>query len=156
MDDEGKITEEKSVYETSFLILPSIPEEKLSDVVGAIRKVISKEGGVEIDSEAPFKHPLAYQMTKTVGASYYVVNEAYIGWIKFEVEPEKILTIKLGIEGISEILRLLIVKTQRKTEFTFAKARAAIKAKEEKEREVESGEESLIEQAEKTKEVIME
>ncbi len=120
-----------TVYELSFLILPSIPEDKLSDVVNSIRKVVTKEGGKEIDTEAPFKQALAYSMSKTVGASHYVLTDAYLGWIKFEVEPANVLAIKAGVEKIEEILRFLLVKAPRETIFTFAKAKAVLEDKEE-------------------------
>lgn len=125
------------VYEISYLVLPSIPEEKLSTVVDSIKQVVSKEGGKEFDGEAPFKHPLSYKMSKTVGASRYVVSDAYIGWIKFEIEPSNIAGIKAGMEKISEVLRFLIVKTPQETSFTFAKAKALLKEKEDKENEKE-------------------
>ncbi len=127
-----------TVYEVGYLILPSIPEDRLDDVVGSIRAVISKEGGVEIDAEAPFKQELSYPMSKTIGASRYVLSDAYIGWIKFEVEPANTLAIESGLRKIDEILRFLLVKAPRETIFTFAKARAMA---EDKEKEVEEQEE---------------
>lgn len=114
-----------TVYELGYLILPSIPEDKVSDVVDSIKKVITKEGGKEFDGEAPFKHPLSYQMSKTIGASKYVVSEAYLGWLKFEAEAEKISKIKDGVEKMGEVLRLLLIKAPRETSFTFAKAAKA-------------------------------
>lgn len=125
------------VYEMSFLILPSVAEDALSDLMGNIRTLVTEAGGKEIDAETPFKHSLAYSMSKTAGARQYVVNEAYVGWIKFEIEPLKILDLKSGVEKISEVLRFLVVKAPRKTEFTFAKVRTALEAKEEKENRVE-------------------
>lgn len=130
-----------SVYEIGYLILPSIPEDKLTNTIDSIRKVIIKEGGVELESEAPFKHPLAYPMSKTIGASRYVVSDAYLGWIKFEVDPSNTSAIKAKVEKINEVLRFLLIKVPRKTSFTFAKAKEAAQAKlEEKEREKEEEE----------------
>ena len=77
------------------------------------------------------KHPLSYSMSKTIGASRYVLSDAYLGWIKFEVEPREIQTIKTGIEKIREILRFLLIKAPRETTFTFAKVKATAEAKEE-------------------------
>lgn len=131
-NEEGQV-----VYEIGYLILPSIPEDKLDGVVDLIRKVITKEGGVEIDSEAPIKQGLAYSMSKTVGASRYVVNDAYIGWIKFEAEPAKIIALKTGIEKINELLRFLLVKAPRETTFTFAKAKEKLVVEESAHDEVE-------------------
>ncbi|MEK7461502.1 MAG: 30S ribosomal protein S6 [Patescibacteria group bacterium] len=113
------------VYELGFLILPSIPENKLSNVTDAIRKIISKESGTELDAEAPFKETLAYAMSKTVGVSRYVVSDAYLGWIKFEIDRARISMIKTGVEKIDEILRFLLIKAPRETTFTFAKAKVA-------------------------------
>ncbi len=120
-----------TVYELGFLILPSIPEDKLPSIVDAIRNVVTKAGGGEIDAEAPFKQLLSYSMSKTIGASRYVLSDAYLGWIKFEVEPGEIQTIKAGVEKIGEILRFLLIKAPRETTFTFAKVKAAAEAKEE-------------------------
>lgn len=131
MGNSKGIKEGLTVYELGFLILPSIPEDKLADVSISIRKIITKESGTEVDNEMPVKQPLAYSMSKTIGASRYLVNEAYLGWIKFEVEPEKISTIKAGVEKIGEVLRFLLIKAPRETTFTLAKARAMAEEKKE-------------------------
>ncbi|KKT96366.1 MAG: hypothetical protein UW97_C0014G0002 [Parcubacteria group bacterium GW2011_GWA2_45_15] len=123
--------DEQTVYEIGYLILPSIPEDKLSLVTDVIRKVITKEGGVEIDAEEPFKESLAYSMSKTIGASRYVLSDTYLGWIKFEVDRAKAPAIKIGVGKIEEVLRFLLVKAPRETTFTFAKARAAMAEKKE-------------------------
>lgn len=125
--------EGRAVYEIGYLILPSIPEDKLADVVNSIREVVTREGGVEVDAEAPFKYPLSYAMSKTIGASNYVVNDAYLGWIKFDLESAKALVVKTGVEKIEEVLRFLMLKAPRETYFTFAKAMKAIEEKEVKE-----------------------
>jgi ribosomal protein S6 len=114
------------VYEIGYLILPSFAEDAVVGIANSIKGVIAKEGGTEIASEEPFKQDLAYTMTKTVGASRYVVNEAYLGWIKFEMEPENVLKVKAEVEKMDEVLRLLLVKAPRETTFTFAEARKAL------------------------------
>lgn len=135
------------VYELSFLALPSIPEDKISAVTEAIRAAISKEGGKEIGAEEPFKHPLAYSISKRVGSSRYVLNDAYIGWIKFEAEPEAVSGIKANVEKIAEVVRFLLVKAPRETTFTFAKARALAEERERKEREEKEAESSDAEES---------
>lgn len=140
---------ESAVYEISYLILPSLPEDKLADTVYAIKKIIAEEGGIEINSEAPFKHPLAYPMSKTIGASRYLLSDAYLGWIKFDLSARlaettaqrvgkagaehPIEVIKKGIGKIGEVVRFLLAKAPRETVFTFAKARAAAEEKEKSE-----------------------
>ena len=115
-----------TVYEIGYLILPSIPEDRLSLVTNAIRKVITTEDGTEIDAEAPVKKSLAYTMSKIIGASRYVLSDAYLGWIKFEADRAKAPRIKAGVEKIKEVLRFLLIKAPRETTFTFAKAKAAV------------------------------
>ncbi len=116
---------EEQVYELGYLVLPSIPEADLSAVVSNIQKIIKKEGAKELDSEAPELIDLAYTMSKVVGARKYLADEAYIGWVKFESEPEIAPKVKTAVEAMQEVLRLLLVKAPRETTFTFAAARAA-------------------------------
>ena len=121
---------EATVYELGYLVLPSVTEDNLPNVVSTIVSTIEKAGGETLDSESPFLEPLAYSMSKTVGARKYVVNEAYVGWMKFEAEPLSVEKIKAGVEKIGEILRHLLIKAPRETTFTFEAAREARRAKE--------------------------
>ena len=119
------------VYELGYLVLPSIPEEGLSDVAGKTKDIITKEGGSIFAGEDPVKIDLAYTMVKTIGASRYVVNDAYIGWIKFESEPDTISAIRDDVKKMNEVLRSLVIKAPRESAFTFAQARQKLEKKEE-------------------------
>lgn len=125
---------EAQVYEIGYLVLPSIAEDKLSAVVEEMKGVVEKAGGKALDGETPFKQELAYTMSKTIGASKYVANEAYMGWMKFEIAPGAAVEVKAGLDKIEELLRFLLVKAPRESSFTFEKAREALleKAREEK------------------------
>ena len=114
------------VYELGYLVLPSIPEENLADLVATLQGIVKKSGGVEIASEDPIKFDLAYTMSKVVGARKYVADEAYIGWMKFEVEPSEVIAIKTAVEALDEILRCLLIKAPRESVFTFAAAQQAL------------------------------
>lgn len=117
------------VYELGYLLLPSIAEEAISGIEAKLKALIAKVGGTELVSEVPEHIDLAYTMTKTVGGSRYVVNEAYIGWVKFEAFPEQVEGLRAEVANMEEVLRSLLVKAPRETTFTFAKARAAIAEK---------------------------
>lgn len=136
-----------TVYELAYLVLPSIAEEGLGKVVESLKGIIAREGGKEIAGEEPFKQKLSYTMTKTIGASRYVVNDAYLGWIKFEVEPEKVLKIKADVEKMDEIVRALLVKAPRETTFTFAEARKALEKEEAEEVEPSDDDSSELKEA---------
>lgn len=118
------------VYELGYLILPSIPEDGLSGIVDKIKNLITKKNGNVFAGENPIKIDLAYTMSKTVGSSRYVVNDAYIGWLKFETESENIEEIKSKTDSMSEVLRSLIIKAPKESSFTFAQARQKLEAKE--------------------------
>lgn len=127
---EVEQNDELSVYEVGYLVLPSLPEDKVPEVATVVREVFVKEGGMEISAEEPVKRDLAYSMSKTIGASRYVLTDAYFGWIKFEVGPSKIEAINLKLRKIPEILRFLLIKAPRETVFTMAGARAEALEKE--------------------------
>lgn len=129
-----------TTYEVGYLLLPSIAEDKVGEVVERLQGLVSKAGGEVLDGEEPFKYDLSYKMSKTVGASHYVVSEAYLGWFKFSLEAAKALEVKSAIEKQDEVLRALMIKVPRETSFTFAKAKALIA---EKEAEARSREEAL-------------
>lgn len=114
---------EANVYELGYLVLPSVDEDKLTDVVSNLKGIIKKAGASELDSETPMKIDLAYTMSKTIGARKYVVNEAYIGWLKFEVEPSNVPEVDKAVRALEEVLRFLLIKTPRETVFTFEGAR---------------------------------
>jgi ribosomal protein S6 len=126
---------EFQAYEIGYLVLPSIAEDKLSAVVDKIKAIVARAGGKELDGEAPFMLDLAYTMSKTVGASRYVANEAYLGGLKFDLEPSKALEVKAAVEKIDEILRLLLIKVPREATFSFAKAQALLAEKEAREKQ---------------------
>jgi len=113
---------ERTVYEIGYLVLPSIPEDSLESLVSKINNTFEKVGGERIDGEMPMMIDLAYEMSKQVGARKYVVNEAWLGWVKFDLEAEKIEAVKAEIEKMDEILRSLLIKAPRETVFTFAEA----------------------------------
>lgn len=119
------------VYELGYLVLPSVTEENVSKVVSNLVSIIEKAGGKPLDFEDPYLETLAYAMSKTIGARKYVVNDAYVGWMKLEVTPDTIESIKKAVDAVEEILRSLLIKVPRETTFTFAEARKARTEREE-------------------------
>lgn len=126
---------QKQAYELSYLLLSSIAEDKLGDTVGKLKAAVQKAGGEVFAEEAPVQIDLAYTMTKTVGASRYVVNEAYIGWVKFDLPDEAralagaehpVEEVKNAVTRMDEVVRFLLIKAPRETFFTFAKAKEAL------------------------------
>ena len=102
-----------SVYEVSFLIVPSTTEEKLPEVFGTIKDLVLAKGAVAISEEFPKLMSLAYTMEKTINNKIERFREGYFGWIKFETEGENIASLDAALRLRSDVIRHLIVSTVR-------------------------------------------
>lgn len=139
MENEKTNTEgnEVMVYETSYIFLPSLAFEQVSQSVSAIKEAVSGLGGEVISYEDPVLIDLAYPMTKNVGTIRHKVSTGYFGWIKFSISSEKVGEIKKLLDINDGVVRYLIIKTVR--ENTLLNGRMILrkddKSKKEKEKE---------------------
>jgi len=101
-----------AVYEIGYLIIPSIPEEKIPAEGGKVKKIITDAGATILTDEAPAQQLLAYTMRKkNVAGSYEKYDNAYFGWLKFELSSGKIEEVKKTIEIMPSVLRMLLITT---------------------------------------------
>lgn len=108
---------ENRVYEVSYLLLPSIPEEQVPTHVAEIKKMIEGAGGQFISEEDPKLRHLAYEMIKLVGTRNERYKTAYFGWVKYEAPAQSAIDLKVLFDAKEEILRHLIIKTVREDTF---------------------------------------
>lgn len=101
------------VYEIGYLLLPSVPEEKLLEEVTAIKGNIEKSGGVFLSEGFPQYRQLAYTMRKLIGGGYENFDSAYFGWIKFEAKPESVSEVKTALESSANILRHILIASEK-------------------------------------------
>jgi len=106
-------TDTSKIYEIGYLLVSSLPDEKIPGEVQEIKQVITKAEGEIISSEDPILIDLAYPMVKVVSATRQKYSRGYFGWVKFEGEPASLETIKKTLDLSSTILRYIIVKTVR-------------------------------------------
>ena len=117
-----------SVYEIGYLIVSSVPEEKVSGEVEAIKKMIADAGSTVITEEAPYAQDLAYTMRKKmVSGGYEKYDAAYFGWIKFEVGSDKIEALKNSIEAHPSVLRMLLITTVKENTYLSKRARRLLR-----------------------------
>ncbi len=132
-------TDRLSVYELSYLIASSIPEEKVGEELSKIQKIIADGGSSIIAEEQPKLEDLAYTIKKkTVAGSYDNFDEAYFGWVKFEVSPSKIESIKKNVELIPSVIRVLVITTIRENTYLGKRASSPSKIETEAEKPTES------------------
>lgn len=113
MKEKDEILDEAQVYEIGFHILPTVPEEKLPEVVLKIKDSVTANGGEIVAEDFPKMRILSYEIKKRMETKYQSFNKAYFGWVKFEILPASIAKIKMEAENIQDILRFIIIKTVR-------------------------------------------
>lgn len=101
------------VYEVGYLLLPSIPEEKVPDEVSHIIQFITDAKGTIITKGDPELQPIAYEMEKHIATRNERFNDAYFGFIVFEGTPELAVALKTKLDATEGVLRFLLIKTER-------------------------------------------
>ncbi len=121
------VSEESRVYELGFHIISSIPEEKIAEVVGAIKGVLESKKAAVISEDYPKFKQLAYMIRKESGGKYQKFTTAYFGWIKFEVDASSIISLKEEVEKLDAVLRTLVIHTVRESTLANIKVIQAVK-----------------------------
>jgi ribosomal protein S6 len=99
------------IYEVGYLLVPTIPEADLPAMYGNLKDLVTTLGGAVISDEMPKKIPLAYSMLKVYKNVRNKFDTAYFGWVKFEINGDKVLEIKKKLDLDPNIIRFLITKT---------------------------------------------
>ncbi|PIQ68314.1 MAG: hypothetical protein COV91_04810 [Candidatus Taylorbacteria bacterium CG11_big_fil_rev_8_21_14_0_20_46_11] len=116
--DEGA---ENRIYEVGYLLVGSLAENDVPREVTVIKDILEKEGAVVFAEEFPKMRPLTYKMKKSISGAYQTFENAYFGWMKFEVTGDKVKVIEEELKRDVAILRYLLIKTVR--EHTLVGAR---------------------------------
>ncbi len=116
-DLEGTMT----IYEVSYLLLPSLAQEQVPAKVASIHDAVEKAGGQVISGENGTLIDLAYPMTKVVQTLRHKCLQGYFGWLKFELTADGIVKVKKSLDGNDDVLRYLIIKTVRENTLVSGK-----------------------------------
>ncbi|MEK7635132.1 MAG: 30S ribosomal protein S6 [Patescibacteria group bacterium] len=127
MKEKDEMLDDVQVYEVGFHILPTVPEEKLPELVLKIKDSITQNGGEIISDDFPKMRVLAYEIKKRVETKYSTFNKAYFGWVKFEILPVFVAKLKTEMETNPDVLRFIIIKTVRENTMHSPKAPMVMK-----------------------------
>jgi ribosomal protein S6 len=117
----------KKIYEIGYLIGGNIPEEKVGEEVEKVKNILVGANASVIGEEAPHHQELAYTIRrKTVAGSYEKFDEAYFGWIKFEMSSSDAEAVKKAVENIPSIIRMLLLITVRENTYLGKRAPAVL------------------------------
>jgi len=112
MDTEVKNDgDERRVYELGYLLVPTIAGEEVAGVAGGFKDLVHSLGGEFIGEDAPKMIDLAYSMLKVTSNVRNNFDTAYFGWVKFYMEPSKVLDMKKKLDFDANVVRFLILKT---------------------------------------------
>ncbi len=110
-ENKGETAADARIYEVGYLLAPTIEEGKVAELYTALKDLIGSLNGVVVSDDMPRMIPLAYTMEKVVQNIRSKYDTAYFGWVKFEMEPEKVTELKKKLDLDPTIVRFLLIKT---------------------------------------------
>jgi ribosomal protein S6 len=105
------------VYEIGYLLVSSVPKEKVEEITESLKKVLIDKKGEILAMESPELITLAYSMKKKIGPSNHNFDQGYFGWFKFEVNASEIESIKNTFETNANVLRVLLITTVKENTY---------------------------------------
>lgn len=106
-------TLEPKIYEIGFLLSPAVREEDLAARIDELKASITKFGAdIFAEGTAEFID-LAYEMSKVIDNKRIRFNQAYFGWLKFELDPSKMNELKEVLDKNTTIVRYLLTMAVR-------------------------------------------
>jgi len=118
--------ENTRIYEFGYLLVPTISEGNIKNEVSALKETLQKIGAIVVSDEYPRLIQLAYKMIKTISNNNERFLSAYFGWIKFELNPEELLSLKKNFDKNEKIIRFLLIKTVRENTLASKKSLSKI------------------------------
>ncbi len=139
---ENSKEDQMQIYEIGYLLVSSIPQEKVETETTTLKEVLSKKGAVFMAEEAPELRTLAYTMVKKIGTVNHKFDQGFFGWFKFELAKKEIESVKKAFEENPNMLRTLIINTVKEVTYLGKKAAVAsiIKSEDIKPEEVATAE----------------
>ncbi len=110
--DESKGSDSR-IYEVGYLLSPAIEGADVPIEYTNLKDMISSFRGELIADDMPKNIELAYTMEKLIANVRHKFNSAYFGWVKFAMDPDKVIELKKKLELDPKIVRFLIMKTVR-------------------------------------------
>lgn len=120
---------DSKVYEISYILVPSLPAEKVGTEVSTLAAILGHHSAAVIAEEAPMLISLAYEMDKSSGGgTHQRFTEGYFGWMKFSLPSSAIEEVRKAFEANPSVLRSLALSTVREKTYLGKRAKSESKA----------------------------
>lgn len=103
------------VYEVGFHLIPKIAEAEMPAEVEKIKGILSNHGASVIAEETPRMTQLSYPMSRAEAGKRDRYNQAWFGWVKFEVAPQEVKALEEEIGRMITVLRMIVISTVRES-----------------------------------------
>jgi ribosomal protein S6 len=121
-----KETNETSLYEVGYLVMPLLAPEAALEEHEAVKKGIESLGGKITEDGTPKMTGLGYPMPRRIGEKKYNFQDGFFAWVRFELAPVKSLVAKEWLDKRENFLRYLLVTVDEKA---LLADKAAVEAK---------------------------
>lgn len=140
-----------------FHFIPKVAEGAVPAEVEKIKTILSNHGASVIAEETPRMIQLSYPMSRAEAGKRDRYNQAWFGWVKFEVNPSEVKEIEGEVSRTLTVLRSIVISTVREStrsakiilersvsETARKPEKAPVEAKKLSEAEIETAVESLV------------
>ncbi len=115
------------VYETALLMVDSVSEDEALDKYNTIKQSIADLGASFISEELPYLRGLSYEMVRVIKNQNVRFNQAYFTWVKYNIDPARVIELNKKLALDEEIIRYMTVSTVAENT-TYTKPNPVIKA----------------------------
>lgn len=127
-EKEGQNEREAGIYELGFLLLPTIPEEKIGEEVSKVKDAVGESGLVISGGDAEMI-TLAYPMTKALGGKNSTFASGYFGSLIFQTGSDTVDAVKTALTKNDRLLRFLIIKRTKESLLPSARKSVSVREK---------------------------
>ncbi len=101
---------ELNSYELAFHILPTVAEGEVQAIFDRIKAAVVTAGGEVTNEELPARFDLAYEIVQYLEGRNRKFKSAYFGWVRFDLEADKVAEVVEMVEGTKDIMRHLLIR----------------------------------------------
>jgi ribosomal protein S6 len=106
--------QDKNLYELGYLLVPTINADKIPEEVSVLRNALESFDGVIQSEEQPKMKKLSYEVSQDLaGGKRNKYEDAYFGWMRFDLSSEGIIKFGEELKKNDSILRHLIINLSK-------------------------------------------